>query len=136
MPWAVWVVAALVVSMWIPVVGYWVAYFTMIFTFLATYSLPAFLAQAVSGRLSQMSGQIVIVRIRGSAPTGWEYLWGLFGWTEMAWLAAVAILAAWIAIRTRAGRGVRGLMNLLILVAGWPLCFWLAMYVVSTTASG
>ncbi|MGD0763277.1 MAG: hypothetical protein ABR929_08830 [Roseiarcus sp.] len=136
MPWAVWFVATLVVSMWIPIVGYWVAYFTMIFTFLATYSLPAILAQTFSGRASEMAGVIEIVHIGGPALTDWEYLWGLFGWTGVAWLAAVAILGAWIAIRTRAGRSVRGLMNLLILVIGWPICFWLAMHVVSTTASG
>jgi hypothetical protein len=136
MPWAVWLVAILVVSMWIPVVGYWVAYFIMIFTFLATYSLPAIIGDMFSGGKNEISGPIWIVRTGGPVSTGWEYLWGLFGWTGVVWLAAVAILGGWIAIRTRAGRRARGLMNLLILVVGWPLCFWLAMYVVSMTASG
>jgi hypothetical protein len=122
--------------MWIPVVGYWVAYFTMIFTFLATYSLPAIIGDMFSGGKNGISGPISIVRTGGPALTRWEYLWGLFGWTGVAWLATVVVLCVWIAITMRAGRGVRGLMNFLILVVGWPICFWLAMYVVSTTASG
>jgi hypothetical protein len=124
--------------MWIPVVGYWVAYFTMIFTFLATYSLPAFVGQAFSGGGSQLSGPIAvshIVRVGGPASTGWESLWWRFGWTGVVWLTAVAVLCAWIAIKMRAGHSARGVTNLLILVVGWPICFWLAMHVLSTTAS-
>ncbi len=138
MPWAAWVVATLLVSMWIPVVGFWVAYFTMIFTFLATYSLPAFIGGMFSSRKSGINGPIAvtrIVRVDGPAPTGWEYLWALFGWTGVAWLAAVAILGVWIVIEMRAGQTARGLINSLILVVGWPMCFWLAMRVISTAAS-
>jgi hypothetical protein len=121
--------------MWIPGVGYWVAHFTMIFTFLATYSLPAFLGQAFSSRASDISGPIAIVHIGEPAPTGWEYLWWRFGWTGLVWVMAVAALCAWIVVKMRAGQNARGLMNLLILVVGWPICFRLAMHVLSTTAS-
>jgi hypothetical protein len=61
--------------MWIPVVGYWVAYFTMIFTFLATYSLPAIIGDMFSGGKNEISGPISIVRTGGPALTRWEYLW-------------------------------------------------------------
>jgi hypothetical protein len=98
--------------------------------------LPAIIGDMFSGGKNEISGPISIVRTGGPALTRWEYLWGLFGWTGVAWLATVVVLCVWIAITMRAGRGVRGLMNFLILVVGWPICFWLAMYVVSTTASG
>ncbi len=138
MPWAVWVVAALLVSMWIPGVGYWVAYITMIFTLLATYSLLALVGQALSGGGSELSGPIAvspIVHMGGPAMSGWGYLWWRFGWTGLVWLAAVVVLCAWIAIKLRAGRSALAPMNLLILVVGWPLCFRLAMHVLSTAAS-
>jgi hypothetical protein len=138
MPWAVWVVATLLVSMWIPGVGYWVAYFTMIFTFLAVYSLPALVGELFAKRTGDINGPIAItqfIRSDGPAPKGWDYLWGLVGWTGVVWLATVAVLCAWIAIRMHGGRGARGVTNLLILVIGWPLGFWLAMHVLSTTAS-
>jgi uncharacterized membrane protein YhaH (DUF805 family) len=138
MPWAVWVVAALLVAMEIPSVDYWVAYLFVIFTFLAVDSLPAIVHDAIFGGPRGLNGPFVItqfVRSDGLAPRGWDYLWGLVGWTGVVWLATVAVLCAWIAIKLHAGQNARGLMNLLILVVGWPICFWLAMHVVSTTAS-
>jgi hypothetical protein len=138
MPWALWFVAILLASMWIPGTGYWVAYFTVIFTFLATYSLPAMIGDMFASGKHDINGPFVVtqfVRSGGPAPEGWEYLWGLVGWIGVVWLATVAVLCAWIAIKMHAGQSVRGLTNLLILVIGWPICFWLAMHVVSTTAS-
>ena len=137
MPWALWAVVALLVSMLVPWVGYWVAYFTMIFTFLATYSLPAIVASLWSPPVDRMQGPIAItqfVRTGGAAPTGWAYLWGLFGWTGVVWAAATAILWVWIAIKLRMGQSAHGLVNLLILIVGWPIGFWLAMAVMSNAA--
>ena len=138
MPWALWFVAILLASMWIPVGGYWVAYFTVIFSFLATNSLPAMIGAFFKSGEHEINGPMVVtqfVRTEGPPPRGWDYLWGLVGWTGVAWLVAVVVLCAWIAIRMHAGQRVRGATNLLILVVGWPMCFWLAIYVVSTTAS-
>jgi hypothetical protein len=138
MPWALWFVAILLASMWIPVGGYWVAYFTVIFSFLATNSLPAMIGAFFKSGEHEINGPMVVtqfVRTEGPPLRGWDYLWGLVGWTGVAWLVAIVVLCAWIAIRMHAGQGVRGVTNLLILVFGWPMCFWLAMYVVSTTAS-
>ncbi|MGO4871271.1 MAG: hypothetical protein ACLPGW_11775 [Roseiarcus sp.] len=138
MPWAVWAVATVVVSMWIPLVGFWVAYVVVIFTLLATHTLPAMIGEMFTIGKSDINGRIAItqfVRSDGPAPRGWDYLWGLVGWTGVVWLAAVVVLGLWIAIKLRAGQSVRGVTNLLILVVGWPVCFWLAMHVVSTTAS-
>jgi len=134
MPWVVWVVATLLISMWTPGVGYWVAYFTVIFTFLATYSLPAMIGDMFASGKHDINGPFVVtqfVRSSGPAPGGWEYFWGLVGWTGVVWLATVAALCAWIAIRVHWGQGVRGVTNLLIFVIGWPMCFWLAMRVLS-----
>ena len=137
MPWALWFVAILLVSMWIPGVGYWVAYFTMIFTFLATYSLPAFIGEMFARRKDDINGPFVItqfIRSDGPAPKGWDYLWGLVGWTGVAWLATVVVLCAWIVIRMHLGQSVRGATNFVILIIGWPICFWLAMRVLVTAA--
>ena len=83
-----------------------------------------------------MIGTTSVFRVGGATPTGWAYLWGLFGWTGVAWLAAVAVLGVWIAVKLRMGQTANGLTNLLVLVAGWPVCFWLAMFVLSKAAAG
>ena len=56
----------------------------------------------------EINGPIVVtqfVRSDGPAPRGWEYLWGLVGWTGVVWLATIAVLCAWIAIRMPRGAG-------------------------------
>ena len=129
MPWAVWVVAGLLVAMAIPRIAYWVAYFTMIFTYLATYSLPRLVASAFSPSRSEFSGPIAVshvVRFDGTIATARECLWALFGWTGLVWLAAIVVLGAWIAMRRRAGASSRAAINLLVLIVGWPICFWFA----------
>jgi uncharacterized membrane protein len=137
MPCAIWVVVGLLVAMEIPSVGYWVAYLFVIFTFLGTNSLPAMIGAMFASRKDDINGPLVItqfIRSDGPAPKGWDYLWGLVGWTGVAWLATVAVLCAWIAIRMHFGQSVRGATNFVTLIIGWPICFWLAMRVLSTAA--
>jgi hypothetical protein len=134
MPWAVWAVAGLLVVMAIPKVGYWIAYFTVIFTFLATYSLPRLIASLFTSTTEEMNGPIAVAHVGGAPLTGQAYLWELFGWTGVVWLATVAGLCLWIAVKFRMGWRARGLVNFLVLLVGWPACFWLALHILATAA--
>ncbi|WP_158817632.1 hypothetical protein [Methylocapsa sp. S129] len=126
MPWAAWVMAALMTAVWVPVVGEWAADAIMILT-----SLPiAFLSALSQGRSQLLPNPI----ISGGELEPSHSPLGLFviylkslGFPGGIWFAILVVLFAWITRRLRAQRSVRGLVNAFILIAGWPVCFWTAM---------
>jgi hypothetical protein len=128
MPWAAWVIAALLAAVWVPVAGEWVANAIIILTL----SSIALLLASFQERSGPVAGAIMTVSINQVAPdqSALSLLAGFLGelgWPGAIWLAIVVVLGVWIARRVRARRSVRGLVNALILVAGWPICFWTAI---------
>ena len=112
MPWAVSLVAILLIAMVVPRLGPSVAGYVLVFTNFITQSLEMVVAAALAGRMSE--------------PTGSPQLWRRFGWSGVVWLATIVVLAVGIVIRRHTGHSGRGLTNLLFLMVGWPTCFQLA----------
>jgi len=121
-PWSVWLVAALLVSMGIPGVGYRVAYLVILFTFLATSVLPNFVLHGLSAEPT-----VSFIVVTHERVSGFAYIWLRTGWTGVLWLVVVAALGGAVWIRRRSGRSVAGAINMLVLALSWPLCFELAM---------
>jgi hypothetical protein len=112
MPWAVWVVAILLMAMAIPRLGPPVAGYLLVSTNFVTQTLEKLVAAALAGRVSE--------------PTGSPPLWRRFGWSGLVWLATIVVLALAIVIKRCTGHSGHGLTNLLFLMVGWPVCFQLA----------
>ena len=112
MPWAVWLVAILLIAMVIPRLAPSVAGYVLVFTNFVTQSLEKLVAAALAGRMSE--------------PAGSPPLWRRFGWSGGVWLATVVVLAVGIVIKRYTGHSGRGLTNLLFLMVSWPVCFQLA----------
>ena len=112
MPWAVSLVAILLIAMVVPRLGPSVAGYVLAFTNFITQSLEKLVAAALAGRMSE--------------PTGSPPPWRRFGWSGVVWLATIVVLAVGIVIRRHTGHSGRGLTNLLFLMVGWPTCFQLA----------
>jgi hypothetical protein len=112
MPWAVWLVAILLIAMVIPRLAPSVAGYVLVFTNFVTQSLEKLVAAALAGRMSE--------------PAGSPPLWRRFGWSGVVWLATVVVLAVGIVIKRYTGHSGRGLTNLLFLMVSWPVCFQLA----------
>jgi hypothetical protein len=128
MPWAAWVMAALLAIVWLPVVGQWAADAIIILSLLPI----AFLSALSQGRARLMSDPIMTMAVNEIEPS--QSPLGLFvvylkslGWPGGVWFTILVVLCAWITRRMRARRSVRGLVNAFILIAGWPVCFWTAM---------
>ena len=127
MPWAGWLVIAILIAVWIPVAGDWVAYAVFILTTVPIAAGSALVRMASGAPAAAIEGPI------GAGPrvSGWalaaEY-WSLFKWPGLAWLLAIAVICFWIVAGRRAGASVRAPINMLILLIGWPICFWTAMF--------
>jgi hypothetical protein len=127
MPWVGWLVIALLIALWTPVLGEWVAFAVFVLTAAPIWAGSALVHWASGAPAGVIEGPI------GAGPrlSGWalgaEY-WSLFKWPALAWLVAIAAVFFWIAARRQAGASVRAPINLLILMIGWPICFWSAMF--------
>jgi hypothetical protein len=125
--WAGWLVIAILIAVWIPVAGDWVAYAVFILTTVPIAAGSALVRMASGAPAAAIEGPI------GAGPrvSGWalaaEY-WSLFKWPALAWLLAIAAACFWIVAGRRAGASVRAPINMLILLIGWPICFWTAMF--------
>jgi hypothetical protein len=131
MPWAAWVIAVLLAAVWVPAVGQWVVSAIFIFTM-----LPIGLLSAL---FRERSDSIMTISINDVAPdqSALSRLAGFFGewgWPAAIWFAIVVFLCVWMARRIRARRSIRGLVNALILLVGWPVCFWTAIAAASVLA--
>jgi hypothetical protein len=127
MPWAGWLIIGILVAEWIPVVREWVVEAVFILTALPTMAGLALIRMASGVQPAAIEGPIGI----GPRLSGWalaaEY-WSILKWPTLIWLAAIVTLFFWIAWGRRAGRSIRGRINLLVLIVGWPICFWAGTY--------
>ena len=123
MPWAGWVIAALLAAVWVPVIGQWFVNAIVICTL-----LPIGLFSALFQKPSDAMMTISIndVAPDQSALSRLAGFLGDWGWPGAIWSAIVVFLCVGIARRIRARRSFHGLANALILVGGWPVCFWTA----------
>jgi len=131
MPWAAWVIAALLAVVWVPVIGQWFVNAIIMCTLLPI-SLFSALVQKPSDAMLVMSINDV-ARDQSASSRVAGYL-GDWGWPGAIWSAIVVVLCIGIARRIRARRSARGLANALILVGGWPVCFWTALAAASVLA--
>jgi hypothetical protein len=118
------------VSLWLPIVGEWTGWAIILLTLLPI-GVVGGLFQDASGSIAGPIAVSEVNRPGGAAPSASEFIWMFFRWPALVWLAIMAVLCVWTAKRMRAHRSVRGLVNALILAAGWPGCFWMAMTVVA-----
>jgi hypothetical protein len=127
MPWAIWAVATLLAIVWVPLVGEWVARAIILLTLLPISIVTGLL----QGQSDSIQGAIGVVKV-APAHTAIEVLegyWREFGFPISVWLAILVALSGWIVWRKRTQHRARGAVNALVLVAGWPFCFWDAMYI-------
>ena len=135
MPWAVWLVAVLFASLWLPVIGKRIALAFLTTSTAVTGGLPTLVAQLIHGA-PDISGPLEVIHRGDGRPGRFERVWEFVGWLGVVWLAAALALAAWIALRRSAGADATGLVNALTLLIGWPVCYWTSFYVMSHSARG
>jgi hypothetical protein len=130
MPWAAWAIAALLAVVWVPVVGEWASRAIIILTLVPIGFMTTFFqhpSELISGPV-EMTVAINNVAAPGERPPNMiAVLWEQYGWPGVVWLVVLAVLGLWVVLRIRAQRRVRSLVNALILIAGWPGCFWAAV---------
>jgi hypothetical protein len=135
MLWAVWPVAVLFASLWLPVIGKRIALAFWTTSTAVTGGLPTLVAQLIHGA-PDISGPLEVVHRGDGRPGRFERVWELVGWLGVVWLVLTLALALLIAVQAARGASAIGLVNALVLLIGWPICYWTAFYVMSHSARG
>ena len=119
MPWAAWVIAALLAVVWVPVIGQWFVNAIIMCTLLPISLFSALLQKPSDAMLVMSINDVARDQSASSRLAGFLGDWGWPGASGLQSLSFCALDSR----RMRARRSVRGLANALILVGAGPFVF-------------